>query len=87
MEEHKSKKQHAGKAVGKDVKKSTESNSALVDATFAGKITRKLCAESGSNINLLPPDVLADLVSRKADITVTRFAAPKRYELAVSTSD
>lgn len=42
-------------------------------ATFAGLGVREKCEALGSDINLLPPDVLAALVAEDADLSIEVF--------------
>ena len=41
-----------------------------------------ICADGGSDINLLPPNMFDELMRRDANVHVTKFKEPERYGLA-----
>lgn len=84
LQEHRDKKKAA--TVVRDEKEQSQEDSAIINATFAGTVTRDTCADLGSDINLLPPDVLSVLISERADVNITVFNVPRQYGMAVQTS-
>lgn len=64
-----------------------EENSTRMDATFPETIVRRLCADNGSDINLMPPDLLASLIEKRANIQVTSFKSIRKFGLAASKSE
>jgi len=81
VREHKEKKAGGAKRVGRN---DIESNSTLINATFGNKIERVICADNGSDVNLLPSDLLKKLEDAGADMKVRLYDTPKVYNLAVS---
>ena len=59
-----------------------EQNNLFIQATCAGSVQRIICTDSGSEINLLPPDVAATLLASSIDMRVTTFQAPRKYGMA-----
>ena len=51
-------------------------------ATFAGTLTKVVCADSGSDVNLIGSKDLAALLASRADFKVTKFNAPRQYKMA-----
>ena len=58
-------------------------HSSLFRACFAQKSEHTICADSGSDINLLPPTVLRELQEVRAEMTVVMLPAPRSSGLAV----
>ena len=51
-------------------------------ATFAGTLTKVMCADSGSDVNLIGPKDMAALLVSGADVKVTKFNGPRQYQMA-----
>jgi len=81
IREYKDKKSKASKRVGSN---ESNGNSTLVNATFGHKIERMICADNGSDINVLPPDLLRELEESGAKMKVRKYDQPKIYHLAVA---
>lgn len=47
-------------------------NSTMMGVTFAGKVQWKLCADGGSDINLLPPNIFEYLLENRAELKVAK---------------
>ena len=61
--------------------------STLVRAMFAKSVSRILCADEGSDINLLPKDLLEELMEKGAVLKTSKFATPRRYGLAIDNDE
>ncbi len=53
---------------------------------FAQKVERILCADGGSDINLMPPDLFEELEKKEALMNITEYQKPRRYNLVLSTN-
>lgn len=53
---------------------------------FAGTITQLLCADGGSDINLMPNSLLSSLATQGADRKITNFQHPRSFVLGTKTS-
>lgn len=62
---------------GEKGKKST-----MIKPMFHKKLTKVFCADGGSDLKVLPPDVLNSLFRKNADMKVKRFTTVRRYDLA-----
>lgn len=74
----------AKKATDADTATPEGENSTLLNAMFANCVSRNICADIGSEINLMSPDVLSMLVEKGAKLSVLLFRAPSKYGLAIS---
>lgn len=86
--EEKQKKQAAKKVQDpheNDQERNNDRISTLFSAVFAENITTTVCADLGSDINLMCPNLLVQLIERSSTIEVTFFERPRRFYLAVST--
>ena len=61
-----------------------DDNSTMIGASFAGAVNATLCADGGSDINLLPPSVFAQLLERRAHMRVTKYDKVRKFALAAS---
>lgn len=61
-------------------------NSTLFRATFGKGVSRVVCADGGSDINLMPPSVLENLLEENKDLEVTYFKEPRKFGLAAQQS-
>ena len=52
---------------------------------FSKTVNCIICADGGSDINLLPPNMFDELMRRDANVHVTKYKEPKRYGLATSS--
>lgn len=52
--------------------------------TFAGKLHTQLCADGGSDINLLPASTFQSLIAQRADMSVESFPKIQKFSLAAS---
>lgn len=59
-------------------------NSTLFETVFAEKVHTVVCADLGSDINLMCPGVLHELETQKAKLTVEHINPPMKFELAVT---
>ena len=66
----------------KDKERNVEDSTTLMKATFAETLTKVLCADSGSDVNLIGPKDLAALLSSGAEVKVKKFHAPRQYQMA-----
>ena len=53
---------------------------------FAKKVKTILCAAGGSDINLISPEVLQDLLEKGARVKVKEFESPKQFGLAAKNN-
>lgn len=65
------------------VKHPDTSESSMIDAVFAEVETRAVCADTGSCINLMPPDLFASLTSKGACMKVNKFDINRKFGMAV----
>lgn len=81
-------KRNRGNYAKKIAKKESlqKSSSTLIKAMFAKYEERISCADGDSDINLIPPDLFADLGKRGAKMTVKEYTKPKRYNMALTSS-
>ena len=56
--------------------------SGVIEAMFAKNFKTILCADGGSDINLVSPEILQDLMEKDARVKVTEFESPKQFGLA-----
>ena len=81
------KKQKASDANGekktRHVKPTFYKDDSLIETVFANVETRPTCPDMGSCINLMPPDLLASLLSKGARMKVEMFDVTRKYEMAV----
>ena len=61
--------------------------STLVRAMFAKSVTRKFCADGGSDINLLPMDLLDELMEKRAVLKTSKCAIPRRYGIDIDKDE
>ena len=59
-------------------------DSSMIDTIFAGVETRPSCADIGSCINLMPPDLFSKLLEKGAMMQVENFDTNRKFEMAVS---
>lgn len=74
------------KKLGASEKIPKSESSIHVETTFASSVSRVVCSDIGSDINLMPPSLFTELLGREAYMEVTTLAAPRKFGLAVSTS-
>ncbi len=72
------KSQHVAEGDNKDI----DASSTMMYATFARLETRIICADGGSDINLMPEELLSSLLARGADIKVHNYNVPRKYDMA-----
>lgn len=84
LAEHREKKKSAKKL--RDVEGVEEDSSTSIRISFAGKVTWISCADLGSDINLMPSDLLSALLAAGADMIINKFNMPRKYGMAVETS-
>ena len=53
------------------------------DAVFADLVSAKICANTGSDINLLQDTLVADFIGKKADVKAITFDKPRRFSVAL----
>lgn len=87
-------KEFMDKKYSKKVKKAFDSvlsdasktSSIHVETTFANSVTRIVCNDIGSDINLMPSSLFTTLPARGAEVEVKVLAVPGKFGLAVMTS-
>lgn len=65
-------------SVGEGTEKST-----LINASFANVLLRIICTDIGSDINLMGPDLLTDLLEKGAKVSVREYSTPRNFNLAI----
>ncbi len=88
LDEHKKNQQRGRKYIkkeGKKLKFGDEEKSNTIQAVFVECEKRWVCADSGSDVNLLPPDLLGALLGQGANVTLKTFRNPAKFGLAAQT--
>lgn len=79
----KSRKNRAAKMVKQqELTKDTTADTTRMGVLFAGKIESILCADGGSDINLLPRRLFRCLLEKRADMKVRNYEKARRFPLA-----
>lgn len=61
-------------------------NSVVMSAVFGGAVTASVCADGGSDVNLMSPDLFARLVEGRVDMEVRRFNSPQSLRLVAKNA-
>lgn len=69
-----------------EVQEDPTDSSTRMEALFAGKQTRVLCADGGSDINLMPQELFTCLLSEGAEMRVSHFQQVRQFGLGTKDS-
>lgn len=61
-----------------------ENTSTLVRTTFNAAVTRVLCTDIGSDINLMPPELCEEISEKDKELQILHFKTPRKFRLAAS---
>ena len=90
LEEFKAKKakDHNGNSANRvcNHREDASLKSTMVEAMFAKKVKKILCADGGSDVNLISPEILQDLLEKGTRVKVTEFESPKQFGLAATNN-
>jgi len=59
-------------------------NSTITGVMFAGMVLAQICADGGSDINLMPEKIFAELLQLRAQMTVKKFDKGRKFGLAAA---
>lgn len=76
------KEKRAAASAAKRINANCKTESTRLDDNFAKSQRRKICADGGSDINLMSPDLFASLAAQATPLSTEKYQNERRFTLA-----